>query len=109
MTTTTKRTLLAAWGLFASFLLLMLGRGLIGVLLGVRAEFEGFSTTTTGVIMASYFVGFLAGSQVTPRIMARVGHIRVFSALTSLVVVAALFHSLWVAPLPWIGSMIKQA
>lgn len=81
----------------------MLGRGLIGVLLGVRAEFEGFSTTTTGVIMASYFVGFLVGSQVTPRIMARVGHIRVFSALTSLVVVAALLHSLWVAPLPWIG------
>jgi len=81
----------------------MLGRGLIGVLLGVRAEFEGFSTTTTGVIMASYFVGFLVGSQVTPRIMARVGHIRVFSGLTSLVVVAALFHSLWVAPLPWIG------
>lgn len=103
MTTTTKRTLLAAWGLFASFLLLMLGRGLIGVLLGVRAEFEGFSTATTGVIMASYFVGFLAGSQVTPRIMARVGHIRVFSALTSLVVVAALFHSLWVAPPPWIA------
>ena len=103
MTTTTKRTLLAAWGLFASFLLLMLGRGLIGVVLGVRAGLEGFSTTTTGVIMASYFVGFLAGSQITPRIMARVGHIRVFSALTSLVAVAALFHALWVAPLPWIG------
>lgn len=103
MTTMMKRTLLAAWGLFASFLLLMLGRGLIGVVLGVRAGLEGFSTTTTGVIMASYFVGFLAGSQITPRIMARVGHIRVFSALTSLVAVAALFHALWVAPLPWIG------
>ncbi len=103
MTTMMKRTLLAAWGLFASFLLLMLGRGLIGVVLGVRAGLEGFSTTTTGVIMASYFVGFVAGSQITPRIMARVGHIRVFSALTSLVAVAALFHALWVAPLPWIG------
>jgi MFS family permease len=79
----------------------MLGRGLIGVLLGVRAEIEGFSTTTTGVIIASYFVGFLIGSQATPRFMARVGHIRVFSGLASLVAVAALSHALWVAPIPW--------
>ncbi len=99
--TTTRRTLLAAWGLFAAIVLLMLGRGLIGVLLGVRAEIEGFSTTTTGIIIASYFVGFLVGSQVSPRFMARVGHIRVFSGLASLVAVAALGHALWVAPIPW--------
>jgi len=102
MTTTARRTLVAAWGLFVAVLFLMLGRGLVGVLLGVRAEFEGFSTTTTGIIMASYFVGFLVGSQVTPRMMARVGHIRVFSGLASLVAVAALAHALWVAPAPWV-------
>ena len=101
MTTNARRTIVAAWGLFAAIMILMLGRGLIGVLLGVRAEIEGFSTTTTGIIMASYFVGFLAGSQLTPRFMARVGHIRVFSGLASLVAVAALSHALFVAPIPW--------
>ena len=87
MTTTTQRTVIAAWALFVSVVLIMLGRGLVGVLAGVRAELEGFDTTVTGVIVASYFVGFLIGSQVTPRIMARVGHIRVFSALSAMIVV----------------------
>jgi len=79
----------------------MLGRGLVGVLAGVRAELEGFDTTVTGVIVASYFVGFLIGSQVTPRIMARVGHIRVFSALSAMIVVSILAQGIWVAPVPW--------
>ena len=93
--------MIAAWSLFVSVLLLMLGRGLVGVLAGVRAELEGFDTTVTGVIVASYFVGFLIGSQVTPRIMARVGHIRVFSALSAMIVVAILAQGIWVAPVPW--------
>lgn len=101
MTTTTQRTVIAAWALFVSVVLLMLGRGLVGVLAGVRAELEGFDTTVTGVIVASYFVGFLIGSQVTPRIMARVGHIRVFSALSAMIVVAILAQGIWVAPVPW--------
>lgn len=102
MTATAQRTLLAAWGLFAAVLLLMVGRGLLGVVLGVRAELEGFTTVTTGVVMASYFVGFLAGARVTPRFMARVGHIRVFSGLAAMVAAAGLLHALWAAPGPWI-------
>ena len=102
MTTTAQRTVIAAWGLFLSVLLLMLGRGLAGVVSGVRAELEGFDTTVTGVIMASYFVGFLVGSQLTPRIMARVGHIRVFAAFSAVVVVAILGQGIWVSPVPWI-------
>jgi MFS family permease len=97
---------LAAWGLFAAILFLMMGRGLIGVLVGVRAELEGFSTNTTGIVIASYFVGFLAGSQVTPRLLARVGHIRVFSGLASIVAVAALGQALWIAPVPWIAMRL---
>ncbi len=102
MTTTAQRTVAAAWGLFASVLLLMLGRGLVGVLAGVRAELEGFDTTVTGVIVASYFVGFLIGSQVTPRIMARVGHIRVFSAFTAVNVAVILLQGVVVEPITWI-------
>ncbi len=101
--TPAQNTLLSAWGLFAALLLIMMGNGLIGVLIGVRSELEGFSTTTTGFIMASYFGGFLAGSRLTPRIMARVGHIRVFAGLSSLVATTALIHAVWVVPFAWIG------
>lgn len=97
-----RTALLASWGLFAALLLLMMGNGLIGVLIGVRSELEGFNTTVTGAVMASYFAGFLIGSQITPRIMARVGHIRVFAGLSSLVASTALIHALLVAPITWI-------
>lgn len=97
-----RTALLAAWGLFAALALLMLGNGLIGVLVGVRSELEAFSTTTTGLIMAAYFAGFLVGSQVTPKIMARVGHIRVFAGLASLVSTTALLHAILISPITWV-------
>jgi MFS family permease len=97
-----RNALLAAWGLFAALTLLMVGNGLVGVLIGVRSELEGFDTTITGIVMASYFAGFLAGSRATPRFMARVGHIRVFAGLTSLVATTALLHALLVSPGTWV-------
>lgn len=97
-----RTALLAAWGLFAALTLLMVGNGLVGVLIGVRSELEGFNTTVTGVVMASYFAGFLVGSRVTPQIMARVGHIRVFAGLSSLVAATALAHALHVSPFTWV-------
>ncbi|MFQ5522195.1 MAG: MFS transporter [Acidimicrobiia bacterium] len=106
MTMTARRTLVAVWGLYTSVLLLMLGRGLLSVTVGARAEFESFATTTTGIVMAAYFAGFLAGSRATPRFMARVGHIRVFSGLAALIAALALFHALWVRPAFWVGLQL---
>jgi MFS family permease len=97
-----RTALLAAWGLFAALTLLMVGNGLIGVLVGVRSELESFNTTVTGLVMAAYFAGFLVGSQVTPNIMARVGHIRVFAGLSSAAATTALMHALFVSPVTWI-------
>lgn len=96
-----RTPLLAAWGLFAALALLMVGNGFVGVLIGVRSELEGFDTRVTGLVMAAYFAGFLVGSRVTPRVMARVGHIRVFAGLSSLVAVTALMHALLVTPVTW--------
>lgn len=92
---------MAAWGLFLAVLLLMTGRGLAGVVIGVRAELEGLSTTVTGVVVAAYFAGFLLGSQVALRIMRRVGHIRVFAAFSAVIMVSILSQGVWVAPVPW--------
>lgn len=97
----TRNALISTWGLFVGLALLMIGNGLLGVLVGVRSELEGFSTTVTGVVLAAYFVGFLGGTQVTPRFMARVGHIRVFSGLAAAAAAMALLHGLAVSAVPW--------
>lgn len=99
---TTRKALISAWGLFAGLGLLMVGNGLLGVLVGVRSELEGFDTLVTGVVLASYFVGFLGGTRVTPRFMARVGHIRVFSGLAAAAAAMALLHGLAVSVVPWV-------
>lgn len=100
-TTSTRTALISAWGLFAGLALLMVGNGLLGVLIGVRSELDGFDTTVTGIVMAAYFVGFLGGTQVTPKIMARVGHIRVFSGLAAVAAASALLHGLMISPVSW--------
>jgi MFS family permease len=53
--------------------------------LGIRGNAEGFSTFQLSVIMSAYFVGFLFGSMQAPRMIRRVGHVRVFAALGSLI------------------------
>ncbi|MYJ14788.1 MAG: MFS transporter [Acidimicrobiia bacterium] len=79
----------------------MVGNGLQGSVLGVRAELEGFGFAVTGGVMASYFVGFLFGTAVAVRFVAAVGHIRVFTALASLASSAAVLHAVWVHPAAW--------
>ncbi len=83
---------------------MMLGNGLLGIVLGVRAELEGYSTPVTGAVMAGYFVGFLFGALLTPRLLQGVGHIRVYAALASLASTATLIHALNTHPAVW-GAM----
>ncbi len=79
----------------------MLGIGLQNTLLGVRAGLESFSSLEVGSLMACYFIGFLAGSLLSPYYVSNVGHIRTFSALASLASCAALLHLLKVDPVSW--------
>ena len=97
----TTTAITSAWGLFAAIGLLMMGNGLLGTLLGVRSELEGFATATTGVIMASYYAGFLFGSRLAPKTLERVGHVRVFAGLASLASASPLVHSIFVTPAVW--------
>ena len=90
-----------SWALFIGITLLMLGNGLQGSLLGIRTNLEGFSATATGVVMASYFVGFLAGSRAATKALAAVGHIRVFAALASMASAATLIHAITITPATW--------
>jgi MFS family permease len=91
----------SAWALFFGLGLIMIGNGLQGTLLGVRAELEGFNATMTGVIMSGYYVGFLTGSRVVPLLIAKVGHVRTFAALASLTSITILLHPTFVDPWVW--------
>ncbi|MFT5896587.1 MAG: MFS family permease [bacterium] len=89
------------WALMLGMLLLMLGNGLQGTLLGVRGSLENIDSSTMGYIMAGYFLGFLGGSQITPIMLKRVGHVRVFAALGSLVSAAFILYAAVVDPIAW--------
>ena len=75
----------SSWPLLLGILLLMVGNGVQGSLLGIRGTIEGFSTFELSVVMSGYFVGFLFGARVTPGLLRKVGHVRVFSALASMI------------------------
>jgi MFS family permease len=96
------RTALAAtWTLLLGMALLMLGAGLQGTLVGLRASLEGFPTLLAGFMLAAYYLGYMAGSMMTPGMVNTVGHVRVFAALTSVASVLILVQGVFVDPLSW--------
>lgn len=100
-----KAVLAATSSLLLGMGLLMLGAGLQGTLLGLRATLAGFPDLVTGVVMACYYAGFLGGSLVTPRLVQRVGHIRVFAAYSSVASAAILLQGVWLDP--WFWSLMR--
>jgi MFS family permease len=95
----------STWPLLLGILLLMLGNGIQGTLLGIRGRIEGFSTLEMSYIMSAYFIGFLFGSRATPEMIRRVGHVRVFSALGSLISAVLVLYP--VAPDPWAWVVLR--
>ncbi|MEM9198407.1 MAG: MFS transporter [Pseudomonadota bacterium] len=75
----------STWPLLGGVMLLMIGNGMVGTLLGVRGALEGFDSFSLSLIMSAYFLGFLASARVTPALIARVGHVRVFAAFASII------------------------
>ena len=91
-----------SWSLLFGMLLLMLGNGIQGTLLGIRGAIEGYSTLTMAVVMSGYFVGFLGGSIVAPTLIGRVGHVRVFAALASLISASLILFAAFPLPAVWL-------
>lgn len=79
------KVLTQSWPLLMGVMLLMVGNGIQGTLLGIRGNLEGFTTYQLSYVMAAYFLGFLFGSWIAPSMIRRVGHVRVFAALGSLI------------------------
>ncbi len=81
--------------------ILLIGSGLLGTLLGVRAAEEAFGEATTGLVMSAYFLGFALGTYLCPTIIRRVGHIRAFAAMAAIASVTGILHALIVHPAAW--------
>ncbi len=96
------RSIFAITTLLFGIGLMLAGNGLVGTLLGVRGQMEGFSATTLGMIMGGYFTGFVAGTFIVPNLIRRVGHIRVFATLASICSITVLLHGLFVHPWLWL-------
>lgn len=101
------QVLSGAWALLLGMMLLQVGNGMQGTLLGVRGALEGFSTYEMSVVMSSYFVGFLFGSRMAPDMIRRVGHVRVFAALGSMISAVLILYPTITEPWAWsIGRVL---
>ena len=98
------QVLSSAWALLFGLGLLMVGNGLQGTILGVRGDLEGFSTFEMSLVMSAYFVGFLGGSRMAPDMIRRVGHVRVFAALATLISAVMILYPALTHPAWWIAG-----
>lgn len=95
------KVLSGSWALLLGMMMLQVGNGMQGTLLGVRGALEGFSTFQMSVVMSSYFLGFLAGSRMAPEMIRRVGHVRVFAALGSMISAVLIMYPTIADPWAW--------
>ncbi len=84
--------------------ILLAGNGLFSTLIAVRGAQEGMTNGQIGWMGTTYFAGFLVGCILAPRLLQRVGHIRVFAALASLAATATLLMILLVDPYIWMEA-----
>ena len=101
------QVLRGSWALLIGMMLLMVGNGMQGTLLGIRGGIEGFSTFDMSLVMSAYFVGFLGGSKMAPDMIRRVGHVRVFAALGSMISAVIILYPTVAHPAAWmIGRVV---
>lgn len=85
----------------SAFFMLAAG-GLAGYLIPLRAVQEGWSTFQISLIATGYAIAFTLGCIITPRLVLRVGHIRVFAVLAALMSISLLMHALVLNSVAWI-------
>ena len=99
------QVLQSAWALLFGMGLLQVGNGMQGTLLGIRGQIESFSTLQMSIVISAYFVGFLGGSRMAPELIRRVGHVRVFAALASMISAILILYPVF--PDPWVWTFAR--
>lgn len=96
-----KNMFSGVWPLLLGIFLIMLGNGMHFTLIGLRGGIEGFSAAELAIVTSGYFLGFLSGARLTPLLIKRVGHVRVFAALGSFMSAALIAFPLLTEPWAW--------
>jgi len=95
------QVLAGIWALLVGIVLIMLGNGMHFTLIGLRGGIEGFSSAELAVVTSGYFMGFLSGARLTPLLIRRVGHVRVFAALGGFMSAGLIAFPLIAEPWAW--------
>lgn len=88
--------------LFLSIALVLTGYGLLTILTPVAAVKLGLSDILVGFLGTAYFGGLTLGCFLVPAVLARVGHIRAFTAFTALATVTPLLQGIVFSGEVWI-------
>ncbi len=79
--------------------------GLSVTMISVRAKSEGMSDALIGLLGSCYFGGMIVGVLLTPFLIARAGHIRVFSTLAAISAIAIL--AIAFTPAGWLWMVVR--
>lgn len=87
--------------LLLSVAIVMVGSGLQGVLVPIRANLEAFPTPMIGLLASLYYAGFMGGCLLVPWVVRRVGHIRAFAAFCAVASATTLVYAMVVDSVMW--------
>lgn len=99
------RILSQIWPLLLGIVFIMLGNGMHFTLIGLRGGIEGFSSAELAIVTSGYFLGFLSGARISPLMIRRVGHVRVFAALGSFMSAGLIAFPLVTEP--WVWTVLR--
>lgn len=76
--------------------------GLLSLLMPLRGQAEGFSTTILGLLGTAWAGGFVAGCFFAPRLVRRAGHVRAFGTFAAVGAIIALLNGLMINEPAWL-------
>src|SRR5579872_1655998 len=88
-----------------SLMFLILGSGLFNTFVSIRLELVGCSPETIGIVVASSYLGILAGSLKISAWISRFGHTRSFIHFASMITLIVLAHAIWLDP--WVWAILR--
>ena len=88
--------------LLVSFGILSIGHGLNSNLLNIRGLLENYNEITIGLMNSFYFLGFIIGVKIGGKYINRVGPVRTFAGLISIISTISLIHILVINPVTWV-------
>ena len=92
--------------LLISVFILLVGHGLQLTVAPLYAADIGWSNSTISFLGSAYYAGFVLGCLTIPRLVSKVGHIRVFSVMTGAATGALLVLSLTDSTFVWMAARV---